>query len=340
MTEGPVVDGLSDKWPVSNNSTQNPAPNFVFYLGPFRFESEIDIPELRTAAGSGELTASIRLGDVPASIHDAALEGEYFQVAPTEYLLSIPGTARYYVRNGNEVRLEIAPDAPIANVSTYLLGSVFGVLCHQNGLLPLHASAVESAGVVTAFLGDSGAGKSTLGACLQRRGHHIVSDDICLLHPQSGSEPNAMRVIPVAGWLKLWNQSLQFLGEEPVEENRVFSSDDKFRLFLPETGSGPLRLGRVLFLAKASNPQAQPTLQPVALLDAIAGLMEMTYAGYVPALAGQQSRVFQQCAQVLQHAQAWRLTVPWDLDRMDSVLDLLESNILRSIGSDIKSQSS
>ena len=307
-------------------------PPYVFYLGPFRFESEIDIPELLGSTGFGEMKVNIRRGGVPRAINGAVLSGDSCEVALTEYLLSIPGTARYYVRNGNEVRLEITPGAPIANVSTYLLGSVFGVLCHQNGLLPLHASAVESAGVVTAFLGDSGAGKSTLAACLQRRGHHIVSDDICLLQPQSDSEPNAMRVIPVAGWLKLWNQSLQFLGETPIEENRVFSTDDKFRLFLPDKGSRPLRLGHVLFLNKASDLQTQPTLRPVALLDAIAGLMEMTYAGYVPTLAGQKSRIFLHCAQVFQHAHAWRLTVPWDLNRMDSVLDLLESNFLQATG--------
>jgi hypothetical protein len=295
----------------------------VFYLGPFRFESEIDIRELRASTGPGEIVVSIRLGGVPHTIQGAAQVDEYCQVAPTEYLLNIPDTARYYVRDGSEVRLEIVPGTPPANVSLYLLGSVFGVLCHQNGLLPLHASAVEHAGAVTAFLGDSGAGKSTLAACLQRRGHRVVSDDICLVQPDS----DAMRVIPVAGWLKLWNQSLQHLGETPVEQNRVFSTDDKFRLFLPNSiQAGPERplLAHTVFLSRDSRPQAQPSLQRLHLLDAVAGLMEMTYVGYVPAFAGGQSTLFQRCAQVLQRAQAWRLTLPWDLDRMNSVLDLLE----------------
>ncbi len=315
--------------PIRHSATQSPATIFLFYLGPFRFESEIDIPELRASSGSGELPVSIRLGAVPAAIPGAVLNGELCQIAPTEYQLSIPGTARYYVRNGSEVRLEIAPEAPIANISVYLLGSVFGVLCHQNGLLPLHASAVELGGVATAFLGHSGAGKSTLAACLQRRGHRVVSDDICLLQPDSTSENSAsqaLRVIPVAGWLKLWNQSLEYLGESPIESNRVYSTDDKFRLFLPDSGSQRLPLKRVVFLARAANPQARPTLQPVPLLDAIAGLMELTYAGYVPTLAGQKSRIFRQCAQVFQHSQAWRLTVPWGLDHMESVLDLLEQS--------------
>jgi hypothetical protein len=314
--------------PTSDPSAENPISPFVFYFGPFRLESEIDIPELRSSTGSGEIAVAIRLGGVPAAIPDSLPDGDDCQVSATEYLLDMAGTARYYVRNGSEVRLEIAPGAPIANISTYLLGSVFGVLCHQNGLLPLHASAVEIGGAVTAFLGHSGAGKSTLAACLRRRGHRIVSDDICLLRPDADSGP--MRVIPVAGWLKLWNESLQYLGETPVEQNRVYSTDDKFRMFLPEPGAVRPLLACVVFLSRAADAIAQPALQPVPLLEAIAGLMELTYAGYVPTLAGQRSRIFQQCARVFREARAWRLTVPWGLDRMESVLDLLESDLFKA----------
>jgi hypothetical protein len=309
--------------PTSDSTIECRTHPYVFFLGPFRFESEIDIPELRTSRGSGERHVTISLGRVPRDLDGATPYDEYCQVAPTEYLLDIPNAARYYVGHGSEVRLEIAPGAPAANVSTFLLGSVFGVLCHQNGLLPLHASAVECGGVVTAFLGDSGAGKSTLAACLQRRGHRIVSDDICLL--QSDSDSDVMRVVPVADWLKLWNESLQYLGETPAEKNRVFSTDDKFRVFLPDTGSERRRLGRVVLLSKDPDPNAEPSLQPLPLLDAIAALMDMTYVSYVPELSGQQSRVFEQCARVFQHAQAWRLTIPWGLDRMEAVLDLVTS---------------
>jgi hypothetical protein len=313
----------------SNLSPANPASSFVFYLGPFRFDSEIEIPELRASTGSGDTPVTIRLGGVPATIPGAVCAGTGCYVAPDEYLLEIPGTARYYVRNGKEVRLEIVPHTPIANVTTYLLGSCFGALCHQNELLPLHASAVEFGGAVTAFLGDSGAGKSTLAACLRARGHSVVSDDICLLQDVDLE----VRVIPVAGWLKLWNQSLQYLGQTPDEQNRVYSTDDKFRLFLSDPLQNPTSqralLDRIIFLTRDTDAQTQPALHPVPLLEGIAGLMELTYAGYVPALAGQKSRVFQQCAHVMQQAKAWRLTVPWGLDRMESVLDLLQREIFK-----------
>lgn len=309
--------------PARNSNSEAP---FVFYLGPFRFESEIEIPELRGTTGSGEKVVTILLGGVPSAIPGAVFDGVDCHVTAAEYLLDIPGTARYYVCNGNEVHLQIVPGAPIANVSTYLLGSGFGALCHQNGMLPLHASAVESGDGVTAFLGHSGAGKSTLAACLMRRGHRIVSDDICLLQP----EGDGMRVVPVAGWLKLWNETLQYLGETPVERNRVYSTDDKFRLFLNEPSEAlksRRRLDRVVFLARSADSRGEPKLDSVSSLDGITGLMRLTYAGYVPEFAGQRSRVFQQCGRVMQQAKAWRLTVPWDLDRMETVLDLLDSEV-------------
>jgi hypothetical protein len=307
------------------NSTPD-AQRGTFHFGPFLFESELDIPELRNSIGNGSRVVKLTLGRVPAVIENAVIPGKFVQLTQTEYLLQVPDLARYYVAHGNEVRVELAPGAPIANVSTYLLGSVFGALCHQNELLPLHASAITSGEAVTAFLGDSGAGKSTLAACLHGRGHTILADDICLLDP---TDPTNPRVIPVAGWLKLWNQSLEHLGHAPIEEHRVFSTDDKYRVFLPTISEAPRRLTRLVFLHRAETEDAEPALTPLSIAEAVAAMMDMTYAVYIPVLTGQQPRVFRQCAAVLRHAQPYRLTRPWSLDRTDEVLDLLERELLR-----------
>jgi hypothetical protein len=297
----------------------------VYYFGPFRFESELEIPELRDSRGSAERLVQIQLGAVQPVLEGAISADSFVQVAPREYLLNIPEVARYHVCNGRSIRVEIVPGAPAANVSLYLLGSVFGALCHQNGLLPLHASAIASGEAVTAFLGDSGAGKSTLAACLRGRGHTIVADDICLLDP---TDPTNPRVIPVAGWLKLWNQSLEHLGHTAIEEHRVFSTDDKYRVFLPSTSEATRRLSRLVFLQRAESEDAEPALTPLSIAEAVAAMMDMTYAVYIPVLTGQQQRVFRQCAAVLRHAQPYRLTRPWSLDRTDDVLDLLERELL------------
>jgi hypothetical protein len=299
----------------------------TFVYGPFRIESEIDIPELRNLTGPGERLVRLYAGGVPAQIAAPDHTSTPLQLSASEYLLSIPDIARYYVAHGNEIRVEPAPGAPVANVSTYLLGSCFGALCHQNGLLPLHASAVASGDSVTAFLGDSGAGKSTLAACLHRRGYVIVSDDICLLDP---SDPANPRVIPVAGWLKLWNQTLEHLGHTPEEEHRVFSTDDKYRVFLPDSEGATRRLTRVVFLSRCETPEAPSSLARLSVPEAVAALMDMTYAVYIPVLTGQQPRLFRECAGVFRHAQAYRLTRPWSLERTDEVLDLVERELLDS----------
>jgi hypothetical protein len=299
---------------------------YDFRFGPFRFASEIDIPELRGLSGAGGIAVSIRLGGIPEDIAEGVSFGRLCRVGKSEYLLNIPGVARFYVAGGSEVRVELAADAPAPDVSTYLMGSVFGALCHQNGLLPLHASAVEVSGAVTAFLGESGAGKSTLAACLQERGYRIVSDDICVLAAEG--ESGEMRVIPVAGWLKLWRASLDHLGRTPDERHRVYSEDDKYRLFLgAETEERPV-LANLVFLAKADGTEEKPRLEVLSAAEAIAQMMRLTYLGYITELTGSHERAFRQCAQALRGGRAWRMTVPWGFEQMNAVLDLVEAGIL------------
>lgn len=309
----------------------DPAPH-RYRFGPFLFRSELLIPELFDATGPAGIPVDILLGGAPEALHAAPSFGELCHVTPTEYLLDIPAVARFYVAGGHEVRVNPYPEAPAPDVSAFLLGSVFGALCHQNALLPLHASAVESSpGRVTAFLGESGAGKSTLAACLQHRGHIILADDICLLEPAAPAS-NAMHIIPVAGWLKLWRQSLDHLGHTPDERHRVFQADDKYRLYLaPEATpqTPPRTLANLVFLTRAHSPGSLPRLDPLPTIETIAAMMHLTYLGYITELTGSHARVFAQCARVLSTAKGYRLTVPWDLSQMDATLDLLNSTLLQ-----------
>ena len=309
-------------------ANQDMSLRYHFSFGPFQFASALDLPELRRLSQPSDSTAlaiQIQLGGVPADIPNAVSFGRHCRLTAERYLLNIAGVADFYVADGARVHLQLAPSAAAADVSTYLLGSIFGVLCHQNGLLPLHASAVYNGGAVTAFLGDSGAGKSTLAACLQDRGHNIISDDICVLAEQP--ESHAMRVIPVAGWLKLWRASMAHLGETPDERNRVYSADDKYRLYLEEHAHANPVLTSIVFLTRLAN--AEPTLQPLSTAETIGLMMTHTYLAYVPALTGKQPENFRQCARALEGARGFRLVAPWGFDRLDAVLDLLEREILK-----------
>ena len=306
-------------------------PPRSYALGPFRFESEIALPELPEGDWPGLRGVSVRLAAPPAEMPDAVRLDEVCTLSTREFLLSIPDVARFYAGHGRDVRVDPAPGADVRDLRLYLLGSVFGALCHQHGLLPLHASAVETGGQVTAFLGVSGAGKSTLAAFLGRRGYRIVSDDICLLEPVAGG---GHRVIPVAGWLKLWRTSLDVLGEEAVSEHRIMSREDKFRVYLDGQAEGDarLRLKHVVLLDRPAEDQAPalPTLEPLAAATAIVALMQMTYLDYIPEATGGQHQLFAQCAAALSGAPAYRLLAPHGWDHMEAVLELIERRLLRS----------
>ncbi len=290
---------------------------YGYCFGPFALTSELELAELREVQGTARIAVRIELGPVAEEISGLKAYDALCSVGPQDYLLSIPDVARFHVSGGSRVRVELAADAAREDVSAFLLGSVFGALCHQNSLLPLHASSVASAGGVVAFLGESGAGKSTLAACLQARGSRIFSDDICLLEEIAGQ----MRAVPVAGWLKLWRQSLEHLAINPKQGARVFAKEDKFRLSVDGAESNPLPLRTLVFLARTE--QGEPKLVPMAAAETLARMMELTYLAYIPALNGEQRRLFAQCGRALGQARAYRLEMPWELERMDEVLDTL-----------------
>lgn len=310
--------------PVGETEKKREGP-FRHKLGPFSFESEIHLPELRGEVGDALLSVRITLGAVPRSLPGVRpIFGDCFATA-SELLLPIHGVARFHVRAGSEVRIEMEPGVAEADVRVYLLGSVFGALCHQNGFLPLHASAVEAGGQVTAFLGESGAGKSTLAAWLGRRGYRVVSDDICLVERAAGGP----RVIPVAGWLKLWRESWDALGEVPAEGDRIYSADDKFRFYLGRAGRGPAPFRNVVFLEPSEGTE-EPILERVSAAVAVAGMMRLTYLDYLAEASGESATVFTFCAEVLGGARAYRLTAPRGWDAMDSVVELIEETLLRA----------
>ena len=308
----------------TNEAEVSSETGFIYLFGPFRFLSELEIVPLEGGSGSGRLTVRIALGKVAAELPGAAVFDRFCQVAPAAYLLDIPAVARFLVEDGREVRVQLAPGGPMADVCTYLLGSIFGALCHQNGLLPLHASAIEQNGAVTAFLGESGAGKSTMAACLQARGRRIISDDICLLE----EDEKGLQVTPVAGWLKLWRQSLNHLGERPDERNRVLADDEKYRVYLAPVSVERPKLRNIVLLERAEDPETTPRLEPLTAVETIGAMMRMTYLAYVVALTQGEARLFQRCAQVLSEARGYRLIAPWGLDHMEAVLDLVERELL------------
>ena len=211
-----------------------------YRFGPFLFDSDIDLGGMGLGAGDG---GGIRVRIEPGVVPEAVAAGEpvtaWVRAGGGGCLLTVPEVGRFAVMGGTRVVVELVEGAAAGDVRSYLTAWCFGALCHQNGMLPLHASAVERDGRVTALLGESGAGKSTLAAFLERAGDRVVCDDVCLL----AEDGDGMGIVPVAAWLKLWRGAMEALGEEMEEGARTYGDEDKYRRGLVRVAGAGLRVG-------------------------------------------------------------------------------------------------
>ena len=176
--------------------------------------SAIELPELPLWTGaSDEPEIVIALGDVPDAIEDPVLVTPFLQAArDNRARYSVAGVADYLIEQGKRITIapRLAPDSP--DVRLFLLGSVFGFLCNQRGVLPIHACSVEVDGGAIAFAGASGMGKSTLAATFHRRGFRLLADDVTPVELSDG----AIRFLPGLRRIRLWGDSMQAAGWDPT----------------------------------------------------------------------------------------------------------------------------
>lgn len=148
---------------------------------PFTVQADLDLgirisPYLAGAAAD----VTICEGDVPDAIADPVATGVAFSANARQLLLQVPSGARFLVEDGERIVYD-RRGASDREVALFMLGSAWGALCYQRGLLPLHASAIVADGRVHAFTGPSGAGKSTLVAALADRGRRFFTDDVLIV---------------------------------------------------------------------------------------------------------------------------------------------------------------
>ena len=182
-----------------------------------------------------------------------------------------------------------APSSNDDEVRAYLLGAVFGALCHQRGITPLHASAIDVADGCVAFVGASGAGKSTLVAALAQRGHEIIGDDECFLQLGTNGEVQAW---PGISGIRLCEDARAALGFDGAGVERAMHGYNKY--FVPvRPPRNPIqsrRLREVYQLHRVPNGVTEVTRLRGA--DAVEVLMQNVYPPGLADRLGYQAHVF------------------------------------------------
>lgn len=285
--------------------------------------TDLLLPELPLGrAEAGDRTVSIRFGEAPAKLSAPLAVAESYEANDGEFLLRLPGVATYYVRDGVEIVIDRTAGAPELDVRSYLMGNLFAVLCHQRGLLPLHASAIATSRGAVAFLGTSGAGKSSMVAFLSKRGHRVLADDVCLVDPAA---PRHQRVLPVAPWLKLWSTTLEAMGESSHGLSRIFSDDEKYRYALQQP-EAPTRLAELILLERAES-LAEVSFERLAPAHALHAMLDLTYQSWLVRAIGRTESYFLRCGQALEGARVTRMRRPWGFEAMEATLTALEGHL-------------
>lgn len=269
----------------------------------WRVRSAIALPEL-PAWPDDDRPVDIRIGPgaVPPALADLLHDGPVLQIGRDgSCRFALPAVGAFLLRGGREIIVDAAEGVPEADLRVFLLGSLFGLLCHQRGLLPLHASAVLIDGAAVAFTGPSGIGKSTLAAAFAAAGYPVVADDVLVVDPSVTDRPT---VRPALLGLRLWRQTLDGLGMPTTGLRPARAVLDKFAVpMVPAAGAGPLPLA-ALFHLEAAGADRMAGCEPLKGLTAISFLRDAVYRAVMADCMGLTARL---AADVMRIAPGLRL---------------------------------
>jgi hypothetical protein len=275
--------------------------------------SDIPLPELFPAGDMAVPDVTIELGSIPINPQG---EDDGLNQLSGALVLAIPEVGRYRIEAGNRITVESEPGVPERNLRLFLLGSAFGVLLHQRGLLPLHANAIEIEidGKAVAFMGESGAGKSTVAAWFHDRGYRVVSDDVCVIGFDESQQPYAAPGLPR---LRLWAEALALMGRGTAGFARSYigEEDEKYDVPInPELAArSHVPLAAIYLLERGPEFSIVP-LHGVEAADAV---FANTYRGEYLAKTSGQKQHWESAVRLVRGTPVFRAIRRWDLTALE-----------------------
>jgi hypothetical protein len=240
----------------------------------WRTHSEIPLTGLPTLANDvGKVDVVIKVESERSSKVKSSSRF-VFQHTKECSLIKIKDVADFEIRDGREIRVWPAEEATQKDIEIFLFGPAWAALCHQRGMLPLHASAIVTGTGITAFAGDSGAGKSTLAALLNSWGYELIADDILPVSFSQNSIPGAW---PYLRRLKLHRDSVAQLALTPTEI--VSEARDNHRYFVhpKHTGDAKWRELERLYVLENELTDSNALVEQITGADAVCALINQTY---------------------------------------------------------------
>jgi hypothetical protein len=245
-----------------------------YVLCGWRTRSEIPLTGVPTSTNNREsLDVVIEIANGRSPITNSA--GRFvFQHSAECSLIRIKDIADFEIGEGRQIRVWPAPRAAYKDIEIFLFGPAWATLCHQRGMLPLHASAIITKKGITAIAGHSGSGKSTTAAVLTSLGYELIADDILPVSFNQHSIPGAW---PYIQRLKLHRDlilQLAFTATELVSE-----TIDKEKYFVRPKRTGENKWSRLerLYVLESDITASHFSIEEITGADAVSALVDQTY---------------------------------------------------------------
>ncbi|HWP98707.1 MAG TPA: hypothetical protein VN426_17825 [Syntrophomonadaceae bacterium] len=262
----------------------------------------------------------MRLTKVPHQLEKADYKDAFISIAEGCLLLNIKGVARYLIRDGKEISIDIDPGAQDGDVATFAFGSALGALLYQRGILAIHGSAVRTPKGAVIFSGEKGAGKSTLASALSSRGWDFMSDDVCAIH----IENNTPMLYPGLSRAKLAADSYSYVYGHKPEELPISPILKKYGAsFNNRQEPCPLYAICTLETSKGS-----PCIEPVIGAERLLSLTRNIYRPIIHNLVEQPVQRFRQYTLAASSSRTFRVFRPVEYSQMSSFLEMLEEELL------------
>lgn len=297
------------------------ATTYTYKAFGLTIQSEIELPELSLFIGKADV--NISLGTTPKTLENPLFIGVRFLTKHNEFLLKVDQIANYYVTEGNQITIELMPDVDFADVRLFLLGSAFGALIHQRGLLPFHGSSVNinNSGVI--FSGHSGAGKSTIAAALNKKGYPILSDDVSVISLMNNEIPFIVSGYPQ---MKLWADSIAKLGDEPSQYGIIRKQVEKYIIPIDKSFHEELLPLKNIFIIVPSN-LGELKVESLKGVEKFNLLKYHTYRFNFIAGQEMQTNHFRYLTTISKHVNVFRLTRPSKKFLFDEMINLILESV-------------
>jgi hypothetical protein len=286
--------------------------------------SEISLPGAMISLGEMDATdVTVRRGSVPDHLCSATSCGADWAMTDSDFLVRIPGVARFLIRGGREITADIHACSDEREAALFMLGTAFGILLHQRGHFVLHASSVEVNGKAVLFCAPSGLGKSTLAAALVREGYPFVNDDVCHVGFDQDGEPV---VFPDGRMLKLWADAVQNLSLSENKVEAVRSNAQKFYVLPTCAAQFSARQIAVIYDLREPPPLLSEAIEKPSVAQAAALLRRNAYRTQFVRAMELEERYFVDTVRLLRHVSMFYLTRPSEFAALPLVIRDLEAH--------------